>query len=180
MVSGYVYPVVWSFYGKEQFGWDLRTIGLTLAGYGAFVIIVQGFIVGPIVKWLGERHIIQLGNAVTITGLIVLAIADQPWMVFALLPVLALGDISGPAIEGYMSNLVDETEQGDLRGIFASIEAMAAIASPPIMSGLFFAFTSSENLPYLPSAPFLMAAVFAAAAAFIFQLSLVPTSGQSD
>ncbi len=180
MVASYVYPVVWSFYGKEQFGWGLKTIGLTLAGYGVFLIVAHGFIVGPLVKWLGERHVIQLGNAVTIIGLIVLVVADQPWMVFALLPVLALGDISSPAIEGYMSNIVDETEQGDLRGIFASIEAMAAIVSPPIMSGLFFAFTSSDTLPYLPSAPFLMAAVFAAAAVLIFQFSLGSTSDQSD
>ena len=172
IVAGYVYPVVWSFYGKERFDWDLKTIGYTLTGYAAFMVIVQGVLVGPVVKWLGDVKTIHLGNYIVVAGLIALAFADQTWMVFALLPILAFGDISGPTISGYISNMVDESEQGEIQGIFASIEAMAAIISPPIMAGLFYMFTAKDNLPYLPGAPFLMSAVFAGAAIHILKRSL--------
>lgn len=172
ILAGYVYPVVWSFYGKEQFGWDLRTIGFSLAGYGACVIIVQGFLIGPFVKKFGEIRVMHLGNYLTVAGLICLGFVSQNWLVFALLPVVALGDITGPTLNAYMSNIVEDSEQGELQGIFGSIEAMAAILSPPIMSGLFYTFTTNENLPYLPGAPFLMSAVFVLIAIFILKRSL--------
>lgn len=172
MVAGYVYPVVWSFYGKEQFGWDLKTIGLSLAAYGACMIVVQGMLVGPFVKRMGDVRVIHMGNFIALIGLVILGFATQSWLVFALLPVVAFADISGPALGGYAANIVDDSEQGELQGIFGSIEAMAAIISPPIFAGLFYAFTTNAGLPYLPSAPFLLSAVFVLVAIVILVRSL--------
>ncbi len=177
MIASYVYPVVWAFFGKERFGWDPKIIGFTLTAFGACVIIVQGVLLSPIIKALGEVKTIHLGNTIIVIGLLCLGFADTPWMIFALLPLLALGDIAGPALTAYMSNLVDESEQGDLQGVFASIEAMAAIVAPPVMAGLFFAFTANEKLPYLPGAPFLLAAVIVVVASIIMLRSLRQTSG---
>ncbi len=172
MTAGYVYPVVWSFYGKEQFGWNLKTIGLSLAAYGACMIVVQGGLVGPFVKRMGDVRVIHMGNFIAMFGLITLGFASQNWLVFALLPIVAFADISSPALAGYAANIVDDSEQGELQGIFGSIEAMAAILAPPIFSGLFYAFTANENLPYLPGAPFLLSAIFVLAAVVILLSSL--------
>ena len=40
-----VYPAIWSFWGREVFGWSSGMIGFTLACYGFLLFIVQAFVI---------------------------------------------------------------------------------------------------------------------------------------
>ena len=50
-----VLPSIGVLYMLYRYGWDERTVGLTLAGVGVASIIVQGGVVGPVTKRIGER-----------------------------------------------------------------------------------------------------------------------------
>src|SRR5262249_54415594 len=56
-----VLPSTFVLYGTYRYGWDIRTVGLTLAIVGICTMAVQGAAIGPIVKWLGERKALLLG-----------------------------------------------------------------------------------------------------------------------
>ena len=78
---------------------------------------------------------------------------------FAFLVPYCLGGITGPAIQGIMSNLVPDTEQGELQGGFSSMISITSIIGPPLMTGLFAYFTSEKAPIHFPGAPFMAAAL---------------------
>src|SRR5580692_11322103 len=51
-----VLPSTFVLYATYRYGWDARTVGLTLAMVGICAMVVQGAAIGPIVKRLGERR----------------------------------------------------------------------------------------------------------------------------
>jgi MFS transporter, DHA1 family, tetracycline resistance protein len=64
-----VLPSVSVLYMSYRYGWNERDVGLTLAGVGAASIVVQGAIVGPLTRWIGERGALLLGLASGSRGL---------------------------------------------------------------------------------------------------------------
>ena len=168
MLAGYVYPAVWSFYGKEKFGWDTALIGFSLAGYGVAVAIVQGVLIRFMLPKWGERGTVRFGLVSVIIAMVGITFAVDTWMVFSMITMAALGEVAGPAINGILSKLVSDSEQGDLQGTLGSIESLAAIIAPPVFSSIFNAFSDGEGL-YFPGAPFLLAALITGFALLIFR-----------
>src|SRR5215468_4714514 len=56
-----VLPSTSVLYLSYRYGWDVRTVGLTLAIVGVCSMVVQGLAVGPIVRRFGERRALLLG-----------------------------------------------------------------------------------------------------------------------
>jgi len=158
MLAGYVYPAVWSFYGKEKFGWTTDIIGFSLAGYGLGVAFVQGVLIRWMLPNWGEIGVARFGMISIIVAMIGIAFSIQTWMIFAMIILAVLGEVAGPAINGMLSKRVPDSEQGDLQGVLGSIESLAAIVSPPVFAAMFKLFSDSEGL-YFPGAPFLLAMV---------------------
>ena len=169
-VAHYVYPAIWSYWAKEVFAWSNAEIGLSLAAVGIGFAVVQGLLIGIFIKRLGEVRTAYLGFALNIIGLAVFAVATQGWIVYALLPVIALSDITKPALTGLMSNRVSDDAQGELQGVIAASQAVYVVISPLMMTQLFGYFTSGT--PYFPGAPFLAAALVMAVALIPFGIGL--------
>jgi DHA1 family tetracycline resistance protein-like MFS transporter len=170
MLAGYVYPAVWSFYGKEKFGWDTALIGFSLAGYGLAVAFVQGVLIRFMLPKWGERGTVRFGLVSIIIAMLGIAFATDTWMIFAMITMAALGEVAGPAINGILSKLVSEREQGDLQGTLGSIESLAAIIAPPVFASMFNMFSDGQGL-YFPGAPFLAAALISGIALIVFHKS---------
>src|SRR5918911_3563444 len=58
-----VLPSVFVLYATYRYGWDAKTVGLTLALVGICQMVVQGAAIGPIVKRFGERNALFFGLA---------------------------------------------------------------------------------------------------------------------
>jgi DHA1 family tetracycline resistance protein-like MFS transporter len=172
-LSHWVYPAVWSYYTKEAFAWSNAEIGLSLAFIGIGFAVVQGGLIRIFLKRLGAVRTAYLGFVFNMGGMIAIAMATQGWMIYALMPIIALGDIVKPALTGLMSNAVGDDAQGELQGVLASSQGLTTILSPVMMTQVFGAFTSAEaTLPYFPGAPFLLAAVVMAIAMVPFAIGL--------
>jgi DHA1 family tetracycline resistance protein-like MFS transporter len=64
-----------------------------------------------------------------------------------------------PAINALMSHEVEPDAQGELQGAVSSLQALGSVFGPPLMTGVFAFFTSS-NAPFeFAGAPFLLAAL---------------------
>ena len=168
MLAGYVYPAVWSFYGKEKFGWDTAIIGFSLAGYGLGVAFVQGVLIRYMLPKWGERGTVRFGLVSIIVAMVGITFAIDTWMIFTMIIMATLGEVAGPAINGILSKLVPDSEQGDLQGVLGSIESLAAIIAPPIFATMFKWFSDDQGL-YFPGAPFLAAAIITGFALLVFQ-----------
>lgn len=171
-----VYPSVWAYFAQLQFGWEPRSIGLSLAVFGLSMAICQGVLIRPILRGLGERHTAILGFTLSTVSLGVMAFVRNDLLAFALIPLGALGSVTGPALQGMMSRRADATQQGELQGAVTSARAIAMVLSPLVMTQSFALFTQ-ENAPlFFPGAPFLVsAAVMALCALALSSLHKAPS-----
>lgn len=136
--TGESYGVCWALWGNDTFQWNGLWIGLSLGTFGVCQALAQAFLPGPAVKRLGERAAILTGVAGTCIALTVMAFATQGWMIFAIMPVFALGGIGVPALQSLATRQVDEAQQGQFQGVLASAIALASIAAPLGFSSVYF------------------------------------------
>jgi DHA1 family tetracycline resistance protein-like MFS transporter len=134
---GQTYTTVWVLFVEDRFQWTGTEVGLSLGAFGALVALAQGFAVGPVTRWLGERGTLLLGVLCEAVGMIGLAFAQASWIVFALIPLIAFGGIGVTALRSLQANAVDRGRQGQLQGVVASFGSLAAIFGPLIFSWIY-------------------------------------------
>ncbi len=158
-IASHAVQSTWSFFTIARFGWSESMVGYSLGTAGLLVGLVQGLLIRYINPRLGPNKSVYTGMLLYVIGLSLFAFAWQGWMMFAFLVPYCLGGITGPAIQGIMSNQLPDTQQGELQGIFAGMVSITSIIGPPLMTGLFAFFTSQKSPVQFAGAPFLMGAV---------------------
>lgn len=149
----------WTFFTIEKFGWTEKLVGYSLGFIGLLAAIVQGGLIRIIIPKFGNINSVYFGMFFYIIGLFLFSIANKGWMVFAFAIPLSLGGISGPALQGIMTNKISDDEQGEFQGGMTSLVSLTAIVGPILMTNLFSYFTSNESSIYFPGAPFALAAI---------------------
>lgn len=154
-----VYPSIWAYYGQARFGWDSTMVGVSLAVYGVSFALGQALLVGPLIRRFGEDRAAHYGMWVNVVTLTALGLVTSPVLALAIVPVTALGGVVTPALQAIGSGKASADAQGELQGVFASLNAIAMITSPLIMTATFSRFSATEAPIFAPGAPFLLAAV---------------------
>jgi DHA1 family tetracycline resistance protein-like MFS transporter len=152
-------PAVWMYYTPFKFGWNQAQLGMSLTFVGIMTVLVMGGLTGVIVPRLGERRAILVGFLLFALGFVGYAFATQGWMLYVAIAVGCLGGIASPAVQSVMSRQAGPSAQGELQGAVGSINAMAAVLSPLIMTQLFSYFTAKSAPIQFAGAPYLLAAV---------------------
>lgn len=153
-----VYPTLWAFWGREVFGWDGFTIGLTLSAYGVLIAGVQAGVLPRLTRRLGDYGTLVIAIVAAVVGLVGFGFANAIWIVAVMLPIAALSDMAPPLMTAFAANRVGEDQQGLVQGVIASLSSVAAVAAPLILTGVFEEFVSGDGI-YLPGVPFLLAAL---------------------
>jgi DHA1 family tetracycline resistance protein-like MFS transporter len=149
-----VLPSMFVLYTSYRYGWDTKTVGLTLMAVGALSIIVQGGLVQPVVRRLGERGSLYAGLFFGIIGFAGFALAPTPFWMWAALPVFALLGLFGPGLQSLMSQRVPQHEQGKLQGANGSLQSIAGLIGPSLFTLSFAHFIDKGRAWVLPGAPF--------------------------
>jgi DHA1 family tetracycline resistance protein-like MFS transporter len=158
-VAGHAAQSTWTYFTMEVMKWNEAWVGYSLGFVGLMVAIVQGGLIRVINPKLGQKRSVYFGLLLYCIGLFLFSFATQGWMMFAILVPYCLGGISGPALQGIISNQVPANEQGELQGGLTSIMSVTSIIGPPLMTNLFAYFTGSASTIYFPGAPFFMGAL---------------------
>jgi MFS transporter, DHA1 family, tetracycline resistance protein len=162
-----VLPAVFVLYAGYRYGWGPWDVGLVLAAVGVASVSVQGGLVKPFVKKLGERKAAILG---LVCGAAALAWYGTAWtgpLVWIGVPVAAMWGLFNATSQSIMSKNVTALEQGKLQGANTSILALANMTGPWFFT---YAFADSIDPRYginLPGIPFWCAAGFLGVAALI-------------
>ena len=154
-----VYPAIWAYYGQARFGWDTTMVGVSLAVYGVSFALGQALLVGPLIRRFGEHRAAHYGMWVNVATLTALGLVTSPAVALMITPVTALGGVVTPALQAIASRATAADAQGELQGVFASLNAIAMITSPLIMTTTFSHFSATDAPVFAPGAPFLLAAV---------------------
>ena len=121
--------------------WDGHPVGVREIGYifafsGFLGIIMQGGVVGRLVKWLGEKRVVQIGFITSALGYVAVGFTKT---VPQLLWVNALSSVGGaglrPALTSLVTQKAGKREQGTIIGLTQSLMSIAQITAP-LISGL--------------------------------------------
>ena len=153
-----VYPTLWAFWGREVFGWDGFTIGLSLSACGVLIAGVQAGVLPQLTRRIGDYRTLLLATGAAVIGMVGFGVSSTVWAVAVFLPIAALSDMAPPVMTAFAANSADEDQQGLVQGVIASLSSVAAVAAPLALTGIFEAFVSAPG-PYVPGAPFFVAAV---------------------
>ncbi|SHG84537.1 MFS transporter, DHA1 family, tetracycline resistance protein [Cognatiyoonia sediminum] len=157
-----VYATLWSFWGREVFGWDGFTIGITLSAYGVLIAVVQAGVLPQLTKRLGDYKTLNIAIFAAIIGMVGFGFANTVWVVAIFLPIAALSDMAPPLLTAFAANRVGEDLQGLVQGVIASLSSVAAVLGPLVLTIAFERSVNAEG-SYFPGAVFLVAAMLIAA-----------------
>lgn len=169
-VAFMVYPAIWAYFTEARFGWDPGLIGASLAAFGVALAVVQGTLIGPVVRRFGERATVYYGLSFNAAAFLVMATVANGTLALIFTPMTALGAVVTPALQGLMSRAVADDAQGELQGLLSSAGSLAMAISPLLMTATFYAFTAKDAPVYLPGAPFLVSMLLMGACAIAFGL----------
>lgn len=162
-----VLPSIFVLYTNYRYGWTPAVLGLTLMATGLCQITVQVFLVGPTVKRVGESGAVLIGALAGALGFFVFALASEPWMYLAAIPVFAVIGLTQPGLQGLMTRRIGPQFQGQLQGANQSLQGIASITGPPLF-GLTFAWAvRHQSSLHLPGLPILISAILLATAFLI-------------
>lgn len=156
-----VYPVIWAYFTQARFDWDTRMIGLSLAAFGISMALVQGGLIRVALARFGELCTVVAGLVCGIVSFTLMAFVTSGTLALALTPLAALAAMAAPALQSLMSRQSPADAQGELQGILTSVNALALIVAPMLMTSVFAAATAPGASIYLPGAPFLASLVLA-------------------
>ena len=157
LLAHQVLQSVFVLYGGYRYGWGEQTVGFTLAAVGILSVAVQGGLVRPIVRQLGEKRTLRLGLLCGAIGYAGFGLAPTAVAFWVVLPIFACMGLFTPSLQALMSRHVTPSEQGKLQGANTSLMGISGMLGPIVFTQVFATFLSFEGGWRRPGAPFLLA-----------------------
>lgn len=132
-----VYQTTFPLFADMRFRMTPTQVGYVLAFVGLVAIVMQGAVVGRVVRRVGERLTFMLGLLLNVVGLVGASLTHSIWLFYGLAGLASAGGaLALPAITSILSQSVREDEQGRLQGVSGSLESLARIVGPIWGNGL--------------------------------------------
>ncbi len=126
-----VYTTTFALFGARRFGFDAARTGYLLAVFGVLGVIVQGGLVGPIARAIGERRTLMIGLLCAAVGWGGSALTYSFPVFVALLVPGAVGiGLCNATLSALISNAAGAHEQGRVQGAAGALESLGRTIGP--------------------------------------------------
>lgn len=136
-------------YTDYRFGWSSGQIGMYLTAVGVANILVQAFVLKPLVARFGERAAVLFGFFCYTIAFLIYASAPVGAVFVLAAPFFALGGVVTPSIQAQVTTKVTTQEQGRLQGALAAITSFCGLFTPLLYTEV-FGFAIGSGRPALP------------------------------
>jgi len=149
-----VFQTTFALFAARRFGLDAPGTGYFLAAFGLLGALIQGGMIRPIVRRLGDWPTFRVGLACASIGLVAAAAVHSiVGLAFSLVP-LAFGIGFGhPTMSSLVSLVARGDEQGRVQGAASAVESLGRVAGP--IWGNASLQHAGESIPYISAAVFL-------------------------
>ena len=139
--------------------WQAVDVGKVFVLVGVVAALVQGGLIGPLTRWLGEQRLTMLGIGLVLAGYLLVGLAQpetnaqgpmaQP-AIYSAVVLLAVGvGVTTPSLRAMISRRLDASSQGRGLGSLQALQSLGTSIGPPIAGILFTSLA--------PRAPFWVA-----------------------
>jgi DHA1 family tetracycline resistance protein-like MFS transporter len=166
-LAQFVLYTCWVLYTTFKFGWGPRDNGWSLAAVGVVSAIMQGVLLGRILKVMSVRRLAVLGLISSTLAYALWGAATQSWMMYAIIFVNLLGTTVSSNIQSIISSAADAQNQGRTLGAVGGLNSLMAVIAPALGAPL---LTMVSHLPkgdWRIGAPFYFCALLQAAALLV-------------
>jgi DHA1 family tetracycline resistance protein-like MFS transporter len=149
-----IFQTTFALFAARRFGFDVARTGYFFAGFGVLGAVIQGGVIRPVVRRLGDKTTFAIGLVCGVVGLVSTALAySVPVFTLALVP-LALGIGFGhPTMASLVSLVASRDEQGRVQGAASAVESFGRTVGPIWGNSSLQRF--GEASPYLSAAALL-------------------------
>lgn len=131
-----VLQATWVLFTTFRFNWGPGQNGVALFAVGVCAVIVQGGLLGRLVKRFGEAPLAIAGLASGTVAYTLYGLAPQGWMLYVIIYANFLSFAVAPALQGLVSKSFDASQQGYIMGSLSAISSMIMVVTPLIGTGL--------------------------------------------
>ncbi len=149
----------WVLFTNFRFGWGPRETGLSLFVVGVMAALVQGGLLGRLMKTLGERRLVLAGLASGTLAYAAYGLTTVGWVMYVIIVINLLAFAIGPALNAIVSKAADPAEQGLAMGSLTSLSALMAVLAPFIGTPLLATVSHLPAQDWRIGAPFFMSAL---------------------
>ncbi|MDP2315423.1 MAG: MFS transporter [Pseudomonadota bacterium] len=147
-------------FAERAHGMRPAEIGRLFGLVGIIGVVVQGGLIGRLVKRFGERPLVPVGLGLLTIGILALPSAPPTLALAIVFSILAVGQgLATPSLQSLISRSAAASDQGSVLGTAQSISALAR-ATGPALGGVLF---SSAG----PAAPFYVAGLLLGCSVFL-------------
>lgn len=163
LAQGVLYNV-WVLYTTFKFGWGAQENGWSLAAVGVVSVIVQGFLLGKLLKRFEPRRLAVIGLVSSTLAYAAWGAAPAGWVMFAVIFANLLGFTVTASVQSMVSGAADGKTQGQTLGSVSSLNSLTAVIAPLLASPLLMAVSHLPQGDWRIGAPLYFGAVLQFAA----------------
>lgn len=131
-LAQFVLYTTWVLYTTFKFGWGPLENGWSLAAVGIMSVIVQGVLLGGLIRRFGPQRLAVIGLVSSAVAYALWGAATQGWMMFAVIFVNVFGVTVTAAVQSIISGAADSRSQGQTMGAVNSLNSLMAVVAPVI------------------------------------------------
>jgi DHA1 family tetracycline resistance protein-like MFS transporter len=153
-----IMTTLFALFTEKKFGYDAQANGYLFGFVGIVSVIVQGGLIGRLIKMFGEVALARTGMILTTISLVLLPMSNG--LAFLLLVCAGLSAGSGfasPPLSGLASQMVEASWQGRALGVMQSAGSSARLLGP-LLGGWLLTFDLRKPLAQYGYTPFLAGA----------------------
>jgi len=118
-------------FARTQYGFSLPKIGWVFVYAGVLGAVVQGGLVGRLVKVFGERRLLMVGCFIAAVSVGALPFMSGVAGLLMILAAFALGQgLASPSLSALTTKLVQPNEVGGVMGVYQAVSSLARIVGP--------------------------------------------------
>jgi DHA1 family tetracycline resistance protein-like MFS transporter len=163
-LAQFVIHATWVLSNTFRFGWGPPQNGGSFFAIGVVATVVQGGLLGTLLKKLGERRLVLAGLCSSTVAYVCHGLATQGWMMYAIIVMNFLSFTVASALNAVVSKAAPPHAQGLAMGSLSSLNSLIVVIAPLIGIPILARVSHLPRTDIRVGAPFFLSATLTAVA----------------
>jgi predicted MFS family arabinose efflux permease len=153
-----IMTTLFALFTEKRFGYDAQANGYLFGFIGIMAVIVQGGLIGRLIKMFGEVALARAGMILTTVSLALLPLSNNLAILLLVCAGLSIGSgCASPPLSGLASQMVERSWQGRALGVMQSAGSTARLLGP-LLGGWLLMLDLRKPVAQYARTPFLVGA----------------------